>query len=244
MTRETSTMTDNLREKIDKLIKESEQEIEERNNSLEKEIGEFEIAEKKASEKEFPGESSRHLELLNYYRDLKERLEKVKKAFEVETEDLKKQRENAVEKKKKYTEKDIEDLMSLYDHAARSIEASGNIASGKDFEDLPAGKTNTFPTKGNLSSIEEIPEKKDLKKFREKNTHRLLAGAELLRNRKESLKGLEFLEEQDLEKTEEFRKNLDETSKELTRRASKLDNFLLRASVKLDKAEKREKNYS
>lgn len=73
-----------------------------------------------------------------------------------------------------------------------------------------------------------------LKQFREKHAHILLAGAELLRNRRESLKGLEFLKEEDL----------DHISKELTRRASKLDSFLLKASVKLDKAEKREKNYS
>lgn len=237
-------MTDNLREKIQNLIEESDKEIEERKKSLEKEIGEFEIAEKKAAEKGFPGESSRHLELLKYYRDLKERLETVKNDFKVETEGLKKQQENASEKKQKYTEKDIEDLMYLYDHAARSIEASINIASGEEYEDPPAGKTDTFPTKENLDSIEEIPEKEGVQRFREKNTHRLLAGAELLRNRKESLKGLESLDENDLEKAEKLREKLNELSEELTLRASKLDSFLLRASVKLDKAEEREKNYS
>lgn len=242
--RETSTMTDNIRERIEKLIKESEQEIEERKNSLENEIGEFEIAEKKAAEKGFPEESSRDLELLKYYKDLKERLETVKKGFKVKTECLEKHRERALEKKKKYKEKDIEDLMYFYDDASRNIEASINISTGKEFEDLEAGKTDTFPEKENIDSIGEVSEKEELKQFREKNTHKLLAGAELLRNRKESLKGLEFLTEDDLEKVEDFRKKLNEASNNITLRASKLDSFLIRASIKLDKAEKREKNYS
>lgn len=237
-------MTDNLKEKIDDLIRDSKQEIEKRKHSLEKEIGEFEVAEKKASEKGFPGESSRNLELLEYYRDLKERLKTVDKALEVETADIKKIRENTLEKKQKHIQKDVEDLIYFYDDASRGIKASIKIASGKEFEELSAGKTDTFPTKENLDSISKIPEKEGLKQFREKHTHRLLAGAELLRNRRESLKGLEFLKEEDLEKAEEFREDLNHISKELTRRASKLDSFLLKASVKLDKAEKREKNYS
>lgn len=239
-----STMEDNLSEKIEKLIKESKQEIEERKNSLEKEIGEFEIAEKKAAEKGFPGETSRHLELLKYYRDLNERLEKVQKGLEIEPDEVEKHKEKAHQKKQEYTEKDAEDLMYLYDDACRIIKASINMSTGKDFENLSAGKKDTFPTMENFNSIEEIAEKEELKEFREKNTHQLLASAELLRNRKESLKGLEFLTEDDIEKVDEFSEKLDEISKELTKRASKLDNFLLRASVKLNKAEKREENYS
>jgi hypothetical protein len=233
-----------IKQKIENSHKQIEEQIKKAEEKLENEIGKFEIAEKKASEKGFPGKSSRHLELLKYYTDLKERLEKVQKGLKINTEELEKHSEKAHKKKKKYTEKDIEDLMYFYDDASRSIEASIKIASGKEFEDLSAGKTDTFPTKENLDSINKIPEKECLKQFREKHTHKLLAGAELLRNREESLKGLGFLKEEDLEKAEEFRKNLDDISKELTRRASKLDSFLLKASVKLNKAENREKNYS
>lgn len=226
------------------LEKELERNIETQRKAIEKEIGEIDKDPKTSVvEAEFPGKTKEHLNVLEFYREKKRKLEEVKNSIEgLETAGIEEEIEDLEEKYAEHSRKDETQLTEAYGTANSCLENAVRLLRDEEYEVTDLWKTGfrEYPDEKALNSIEREKENDKFHEVREKHVHSFLTASRYLKTLEFSTKGKSQETREKIGDLEKMREKTSEISQELLKKAETLDFLLLNASAQIREAKNHE----
>lgn len=219
------------KERLEKIISETEEKVEINRKGLEEEIGEFEHPELEALKPENSKEGQRHAKLLEFYNKRLELLKSVQQTLQDLNTEMIEDRKAKLDEEHPRSSDNWDEDAKKSNRASLLLKNAAKLVKGEDYDpklgDLES--KDRFPETGKIIADEE---KKELKEIRGRYVQAFLNSSSLL-NKKGDIDQTSKIREKDLEEKEKIDREIEEIRDELKQRAEDINAILHKASKKL-----------
>lgn len=223
------------RQKLEKIISETEEKVEANRKALEEEIGEFEHPELEALKPENSEEGQRHARLLEFYKERLEILKSVQQTLQDLNTEMIEDRKAKLDEEHPRSSGNWDEDAKNSNRASLLLKNAAKLVKGEDYDpklgDLES--KDRFPETGKIIADEE---KKELKEIRGRYVQAFLNSSSLL-NKKGDLEQTSKIREKDFEEKKKIDREIEEIRDELKQRAEDINAMLHKASKKLRELE-------